>query len=109
MMASKSRSEARLQLGRIRLAGLVGAFAAALVLLLAGEPPRRALFDAWQRLAPRDLSDTRVHIVAIDDESLREIGPWPWPRYHLARLTEEIGARGAVAIGFAMVFPERDS
>ena len=109
MMASKSRSEPRLQLGRIRLAGLVGAFAAALVLLLVGEPPRRALFDAWQRLAPRDLSDTRVHIVAIDDESLREIGPWPWPRYHLARLTEEIGARGAVAIGFDMVFPERDS
>jgi serine phosphatase RsbU (regulator of sigma subunit)/CHASE2 domain-containing sensor protein len=67
------------------------------------------LFDAWQQVAPRDLSGTKVHVVAIDDESLKEVGPWPWPRYQLARLTEEIGARGATAIGFDMIFPERDA
>jgi CHASE2 domain-containing sensor protein len=88
---------------------MAGVLAAALLLLGAGEGLSRSLFDAWQRLAPRDLSGSKVHVVAIDDESLKEIGPWPWPRYHLARLTEEIGARGAAAIGFDMIFPERDS
>jgi adenylate cyclase len=108
MTASRSGSEPDAR-RRIRAAGLAGALAAALVLLLAGDSPQRALFDAWQRLAPRDLSHADVHVVAIDDESLREVGPWPWPRYHLARLTEEIGARGASAIGFDMIFAERDA
>ena len=97
MTASKSASDGSHGLRRIRLAGMAGVLAAALLLLGAGEGLSRSLFDAWQRLAPRDLSGSKVHVVAIDDESLKEIGPWPWPRYHLARLTEEIGARGAAA------------
>jgi serine phosphatase RsbU (regulator of sigma subunit)/CHASE2 domain-containing sensor protein len=109
MTASKSVSEARPRLRAIRPAGLAGTIIVALLLLVAGEGLSRMMFDTWQRLSPRDLSATNVHVVAIDDESLKEVGPWPWPRYHLARLTEEIGARGATAIGFDMIFPERDS
>lgn len=44
----------------------------------------------------------------IDSESLEAIGPWPWPRYHIARLVEEIAARKPAAIGLDMLFPEPD-
>ena len=80
---------------------------AVLLSLATGERPRRAVFDTWQRAAPRDLSASEVRIVMIDGESLKAVGPWPWPRYYLARLTEEIAAGGASVIGFDMFFPEQ--
>jgi len=92
----------------VRLAGLAAALLTALLILGAGDRLSRPLFDSWQRLHPRDLSATPVQIVLIDSDSLAAVGPWPWPRYHLARLTEEIASRGAAAIGFDMVFSEPD-
>jgi adenylate cyclase len=93
---------------RIWLAGLAGLLFAAVLSAFAGEAMRRPLFDLWQRASPRDLSGTRVHVVLIDGDGLAAVGPWPWPRYHMARLTEEIAARGPKAIGFDMLFPEPD-
>ncbi len=102
-------SDARGRRTRIRLAGLAAALAAALFLALAGQGRMaNAAFDVWQRISPRDLSATRVEVVVIDPESFAAVDPWPWPRYYLARLVEEIGARGAVAIGLDELFPERD-
>jgi adenylate cyclase len=93
---------------RILLAGVVALLLEAALSALSGEAMRRPLFDWWQRSAPRDLSKTKVHVVLVDAESVAEVGPWPWPRYHMARLTEEIAARGPKAIGFDMTFPEPD-
>lgn len=109
MTGWKSVSSPRLW-GRRRLwAGWALLTLAAILLSLAiGERSRRAVFDAWQRAAPRDLSASEVRIVMIDGESLKAVGPWPWPRYYLARLTEEIAAGGASVIGFDMFFPEPD-
>ena len=73
-----------------------------------GERARNLVFDLYQRLAPRDLSDSDVRVVLIDSDSLASIGPWPWPRYHMARLTEEIAALGATVIGFDILFSEPD-
>lgn len=113
MTASKSRSDPpageRQPLGRVRAAGLVAALLAALLLWLAGsERTANAVFDTYQRIRPRDLTGMPVQIVEIDPESLRLIGPWPWSRFDLARLTEKIGDAGAKAIGFDMFFPETD-
>ncbi|HEX8442982.1 MAG TPA: CHASE2 domain-containing protein [Allosphingosinicella sp.] len=108
MTAFKPVSEPGRRLLRIRIAGLAGALAAGLLLLVSNGALSRPLFDAWQRLGPRDIAATKVHVVVIDPESLAAGGPWPWPRYHLARLTEEIAARGAAAIGFDMIFAEPD-
>lgn len=90
------------------MAGLAGLILAALVALLAGPSLRLSLFDLWQRMAPRDLSASPVRVVMIDSESLKAVGPWPWPRYHVARLVEEIAARKPAAIGLDMIFPEPD-
>lgn len=93
---------------RIWLSGLAALLLASLLSAWGGEAMRRPLFDLWQRAAPRDLTGTRVHVVLIDGDGLAAVGPWPWPRYHMARLTEEIAARHPMAIGFDMLFPEPD-
>ena len=62
------------------------------------------LFD-WRGSLP--VTDNVV-IVDIDDESLAEIGQWPWPRDTVAKLVSTIHANGAVVIGFDIVFPEPD-
>lgn len=67
------------------------------------------LQDTRTRLIlPRTL-DTRIVIVDIDDRSLAEVGRWPWPRDHLARLLDELFDRQAVAlVGFGRVFDAPD-
>lgn len=96
------------QRGRFCAAAALGGMAGALLSLLAGEPARRGLFDAWQSLAPRQIAADRVAVVVIDPESLATIGPWPWPRYYLARLTEMIAAQQPRVIGYDMIFPQAD-
>lgn len=81
---------------------------AALLSMISGERTRSAVFDAWQKSAPRDLSASDVRFVMIDGESLKTVGPWPWPRYHLARLTEVIVQQDPSVVGFDMLFPEPD-
>ncbi|MCL6740957.1 CHASE2 domain-containing protein [Sphingomonas sp. RB56-2] len=69
---------------------------------------RRGIFDSWQSARPRDLSATDVRVVMIDDRSIEMVGPWQWPRYYMARLTEELANRKAKVIAFDILFPERD-
>ncbi|HVX82281.1 MAG TPA: adenylate/guanylate cyclase domain-containing protein [Devosiaceae bacterium] len=92
-------------LGFLIIAGLVG-------LRLADPYPVRVArdiaFDVLQQLAPRAKSDLPVRVVDIDEESLRRIGQWPWPRSELATLTRRLGELGAAAIAFDVLFPEPD-
>lgn len=81
---------------------------ALLVTLAAGDRMQRGVFDSWQAAMPRDLSVTDVRVVLIDDRSVEAVGPWQWPRYYLARLTEELAARKAKVIAFDIIFPEHD-
>ena len=70
---------------------------------------RSLVFDAYQRVSPRAFDPSLpVRIVDIDEDSLKEVGQWPWPRTVLADLVDKLAAGGAAAIGFDMVFPEPD-
>ena len=51
---------------------------------------------------------TDVRVVMIDNQSIEMLGAWPWPRYYLARLTEELAGRGASVIAFDILFAEHD-
>src|SRR5437016_4833018 len=104
MMASKSVSDPKRAIRRIRLAGIAAALAGAALSMVAGDWTSRTLFDVGQVERPRNLSASNVRVVAIDAESLAAVGPWPWPRYHLARLTEKIAAQHPLVIGFDMTF-----
>ncbi len=47
-------------------------------------------------------------IVDIDEKSLKEIGQWPWPRYHMAKLLDEIIKAEPSSVGIDIVFAEPD-
>lgn len=46
-------------------------------------------------LSPVDELEQRITIVAIDERSLAEVGPWPWTRQQMANLVNAIDAAGA--------------
>ena len=108
MTDSKLPSDRRLPARRVVVTWLVMVLLAVLLTLGLGERMRRGVFDKWQALSPRDLSASDVRVVMIDNESIELVGAWPWPRYYLARLTEELAARGAKVIAFDILFPEHD-
>ena len=67
-----------------------------------------ALFDGYQRLAPRIPSSAPAVIIAIDQKSLDQLGQWPWPRTVMADLIQALGKIGPAAIGVDVLFPEPD-
>src|SRR4029450_2500725 len=69
---------------------------------------RLAAFDAYQRGAPRTRHSAPAVIVAIDEESLRLHGQWPWPRTWLAQLVARIAEARPAAIGVDIGMPEPD-
>jgi CHASE2 domain-containing sensor protein/serine phosphatase RsbU (regulator of sigma subunit) len=84
-----------------------------LVASLAPAPPlisglQFALFDAYQRLAPRKPTSAHAVIVAIDQKSLAQLGQWPWPRTVMAELIRALGKIGPAAIGVDVLMPEPD-
>jgi CHASE2 domain-containing sensor protein len=46
-------------------------------------------------LTTDDAIEQRITLVTIDEKSLAEVGPWPWPRQELARLVNAIDEAGA--------------
>jgi eukaryotic-like serine/threonine-protein kinase len=49
-----------------------------------------------------------VAVVAIDSESLRAKGDWPWPRAVLADMVEHLTASGARTVGFYPLFANQE-
>lgn len=95
----------------IMLAGLAAVLLVALARLAAPALFAQAsglVFDRYQRLSPRPYRDAGVRVVDIDDESVRRLGQWPWPRTELAAMDEAIAKAGAAAIAYDIVFSEAD-
>lgn len=65
-------------------------------------------FDTYQRIEPRDFETLPVRILDIDDESLAQIGQWPWPRTRIAEMVENLHAAGAAVVIFDVLFAEPD-
>jgi adenylate cyclase len=72
------------------------------------EGQRNKVFDFYQNASPRPYVDTSVKFVDIDEESIRRIGQWPWPRTTLAKMTDNLSKAGVGVISYDMVFPEPD-
>ena len=49
-----------------------------------------------------------VVIIDIDEKSLQQVGQWPWSRTVVADLVKQAHLAGARAIGFDIVFAEKD-
>jgi len=69
---------------------------------------RMALFDGYQKIAPRKRTSAPAIIIAIDEKSLKELGQWPWPRTTMAELIEAIAQNAPASIGIDVLMPESD-
>ncbi len=66
-------------------------------------------YDARLNFSRPDSIDDRIVIVDIDENSLAEVGRWPWPRDKLATLVDNLfNHYKASVVGFDIVFAERD-
>jgi adenylate cyclase len=65
-------------------------------------------FDVLQEIFPRAEGEHPVAIVDLDEESLKVLGQWPWPRTLVAELTDRLTELGAAVIGFDVYFAEAD-
>ncbi len=66
------------------------------------------LYDTGLSLDSRPVPDDIV-IVAIDEESLRQIGRWPWRRAVHATLIEKLTQADAAAVGLDLILSEADT
>ncbi len=70
---------------------------------------RLKVFDYYQQLKPRNIPENSpVVIIDLDEQSLKEIGQWPWPRTTVAQLLVNLFRNGVAVVGFDIVFAEPD-
>jgi adenylate cyclase len=65
-------------------------------------------FDAMQRMWPRAVDQPQVVLVDIDEQSLKQLGQWPWPRTLVAKLVDRIAACKPLVLGIDVLFAEPD-
>ena len=70
-------------------------------------PASQWLFDLFQTLSD-DRASPQVQVVEIDERTLATFGAWPWSRFDVAALVAKIAEQNPAAIGFDLMFPERD-
>ena len=67
--------------------------------------------EDWLRVARNRLhwhhASGNIVLVKIDDQSLRDVGRWPWPRREVGQITNRLTAAGAKRIFFDLTFYDR--
>ncbi|TVT93435.1 CHASE2 domain-containing protein [Pseudomonas sp. RGB] len=63
------------------------------------------LYDSLRRLTPLPV-DPRILLVTIDDQSLKKLGQWPWPRSVHADLIDRLSTARPAGILFDVIFSE---
>jgi CHASE2 domain-containing sensor protein/tRNA A-37 threonylcarbamoyl transferase component Bud32 len=69
----------------------------------------RVIYSIQMRLdVPRNPGANVVAIVNIDDKSINQLGPWPWPRKLIAEMIPILKNNGAKLIALDFLFSERE-
>lgn len=63
------------------------------------------VYDAISNLKEKAFKSPVV-IVAVDDESIANMGRWPWPRGYIARMIEFLHKCEAKVIGVNIIYSE---
>ncbi len=66
------------------------------------------IYDQFMRSSPVGKKTNIPVVVDIDDESLAELGQWPWPRYRMALLFAKIQQAGTLSTGLDILISEPD-
>lgn len=66
------------------------------------------IYDLRFSLMPKPLKnpENKIVVVDIDERSLQAEGQWPWDRFKVGRLVEQLEAYGVIIVGFDITFPE---
>ena len=64
------------------------------------------LHDWLTRNLPQRAESTQITVVDIDESSLTELGPWPWPRPVIARMMQSMRERGVKLQVWDMFFAD---
>jgi len=67
------------------------------------------LYDLRFQYRGAEKPGSEIVIVKIDEESIRELGRWPWSREHWAKLIKRLRELGAKVIGIDAIFAEKES
>jgi serine/threonine-protein kinase len=92
----------------------VGLLVSVVVLVLGGgsllQSLERKAYDLGMGLTARTPSD-RIAVIAIDKQSLDNIGRWPWSREIFAEMIEKLAAAKAKVVATTVLFsePQRDA
>ena len=71
------------------------------------QPLEHKVYDSVTRLRQRKAA-TEVVVLAIDDQSIQQLGSWPWPRSYLAEMVKLLSDYGAHAMGISLLYPTRE-
>ena len=71
------------------------------------EQTRLNVFDSLIKTLPEEQSQDIV-LLNISEDSLEELGQFPWPRHHYAQMIADLRNKNAGMIGFTIMFPEAD-
>ena len=73
---------------------------------------RNISLDTLTRLFPFEKSysenSQNLVFINIDDESLKQVGQWPWPRQTIAKILENLDKSGIASAGIDILFLEPD-
>lgn len=65
-------------------------------------------YDIFSKFKQTEPKVNDIQIVGIDDESLSNIGRWPWPRAIVAQLLDEVANHGAKVVGLNIGYYDAD-
>jgi len=65
-------------------------------------------YDSLLRTQASGATSEQVVVVDVDERSITEIGQWPWPRYRIAQLVQNISDMRPTAVGLDIIFSEPD-
>lgn len=94
----------------MRVLGLVAAWLCVWTVLTLWSQPLRIVEErlgslGWT-LFPDTQTEQQLTLIAIDEQSLAEIGPWPWPRDVFTALSQKLGDAGVALQLYDLVLPE---
>lgn len=68
-----------------------------------------AVYDLAASFTSGGKADDSVVVLAIDAPSLRQLGPWPWPRDRFAQIVDRLAEARAAVIGFALPLDQAEN
>lgn len=90
---------------RIKLGAVIAALTlVAMVLMYGGKLDRVDYFVQDRLMQQEGVIDTRIAIIAIDDESVLELGGWPWSRSVHGALVDTLSEGNPAVIAFDVTF-----